>query len=225
MSTVKSFNETCPFSKKQIIFNLDDRSCFTTTLSNGAELKGFATTDDSQGDCRQTQNGNFLVSHREGYFYSKPNGQFIRWANSSEWEWAQYWESPLLPVHKDFQFTGIVLPIRISRSDYQYCRETISEDYSNYQEGSSSNGGNYGVWTNRHVILYNSKKYVFETEHTTADFDYDQLSGNFQSNGIGSLMVGFKEENKLFIFEGISIYTEQRNADEYDTYLISEEKL
>ena len=59
--------------------------------------------------------------------------------------------------------------------------KTVSEDYSSYEYGKSCNGGSYGFWTEEKTIVYEGKTYKWTEEKTTAEFDFDEITGSFQS--------------------------------------------
>ena len=59
----------------------------------------------------------------------------------------------------------------------------IWEDYSNYESGSSSDGGKYGFWTNAHLKRDKKGYYLELEERTTCDaFPYCPSCGSFNSH-------------------------------------------
>ena len=59
----------------------------------------------------------------------------------------------------------------------------ISEDYSNYEDGKSSDGGKYGFWENVRLYYDKGRFYLEITHHTTCDgFDYCLNCGTFNSH-------------------------------------------
>ena len=94
--------------------------------------------------------------------------------------------------------------------------ETIAKDYSNYDPSRGSNGGSYGFWTERHFVkIIRGSQILFgwyDTEHTTAEFHYCQVCGQFNEHGYekaeikrGEKIIGFTNEDypcrtEIFIY-------------------------
>lgn len=68
----------------------------------------------------------------------------------------------------------------------------VEADYSSYKEGTCNNGGDYGFFIYHHwfVAIMPNGKIVFRyvtTYDTTAEFEYDELNGGFQTD-LGQLV-------------------------------------
>jgi hypothetical protein len=125
-----------------------------------------------------TNNGN-LLSRLDGVnsFY-KPNGDFLRFVTENEFEFLSEeclqveftnkepnWEAPML---------------------WQYLWKTEHNDYSSFRADTCNNSGNYSFTiTGEYYARKTRNGWQFlcvDLHSTSAEFSYDELKGNFQSD-------------------------------------------
>lgn len=127
-----------------------------------------------------TNGGNLLRQCDMGWYFCKPNGEFIRQVVDSE---AEYLKEVCLQIslqqevpHPEF------FPV------WHFIKSVlVTQDNSNYKAEMSCNGGCYSFQTYHdwYVARYPNGKYGFcfvERQTTSADFSYTELGGNFDSN-------------------------------------------
>lgn len=130
--------------------------------------------------CFLTNGGNLLRFHpTQKFYFQKPNGEFIREVSDSE---AEFLSQNCLEVdihhpneHPEFLPTWHFIKSVL-----------VVEDDSNYRWETSSNGGDYSFQTYHdwYVAKYPNGEWKFafvERHSTSAEFSYDELTGNFQS--------------------------------------------
>lgn len=126
-----------------------------------------------------TQNGNFLRHNPETdkFYFQTPTGTFLREVTHSEAEelgpkllYAEVQDLNQHPEVPNWQFLFSV---------------PVSNDFSNYQANSSRNGGNYSF--HQHAAIFTAivngmrKFRVLFHFSTSAEFEYDELTGEFQT--------------------------------------------
>lgn len=145
-----------------------------------------------------TDNGNLLIFHPvlKKYYFSKPNGDFIREVSNLEGE---YLETVCLPVTLEDTYNSYpeFLPIW-----HNVITIKVTDDYSKYKPETSNNGGDYSFHTFRDWFVGkfpdNTWKFaVIEIHSTSAEFSYDELFANF-STDLGTVMLINTENQNLY---------------------------
>ena len=126
-----------------------------------------------------TQNGNFLRHNTETdrFYFQTPSGTLLREVTHCEAEELGpkllYAEVPDLNPHLE-------LPVWEFLFSTQVC-----DDFSNYQANTSRNGGNYSFHEHAAIFTANvnsiRKFRVLFYYSTSAEFEYDELNGEFQT--------------------------------------------
>lgn len=127
-----------------------------------------------------TNGGNLLREFELGWYFQKPNGEFIREVSSSESEFLSQncleisISNP--PEHPEFLPTWHFIKSVV-----------VLDDYSNFRAETSCNGGDYSFSTYHdwYVAQYPDGEWKFafvERYSTSAEFSYDELTGSFQSD-------------------------------------------
>ena len=135
--------------------------------------------------CYLTNGGNLLRFHpqEKGFYFQKPNGDFLRQVSNSE---AEFLSANCLGI-----FIPEVPHVEFFPQWNFWKSIQILQDNSNYRWESSCNGGNYSFQTYLDVYFAKFpdgtwKIATIERTSTSADFSYDELRGNFH-NGLGEL--------------------------------------
>lgn len=144
-----------------------------------------------------TNGGNLLRFHPEfnKWYFQKPDGEFIREVSDSEGE---YLSQQCLEVEiKDDIAHPEFLPTWHFIKSVQ-----VTQDNSNYRWETCNNGGNYSfqVYHDWYVAKYPNGEWKFafvERYSTSADFSYDELTGQFQSD-LGTLYLSNVEEQHSY---------------------------
>lgn len=136
--------------------------------------------------CFLTNGGNLLRFHLElnKFYFQRPDGEFIREVSNNE---AEFLSQNCLEVDVHFpnehpEFLPTWHFIKSAR---------VLDDYSSFKPETSNNGGDYSFHTYHdwYVAKYpdGSWKFAFvERYSTSAEFEYDELAGSFQSD-LGTL--------------------------------------
>lgn len=165
------------------------------------------------GEYIKTANGNYLVfasieKCEKGIdpMFVDPQGKEIRGASLNEWWNAfDYWDGEKGNFDENYPFEFIdVFEIEVSIET-----ERIGEYFDSFKPETGSNGGDYGFWENKHTISFENKSFSWETAHTTADFDYDEITASFQK--VQSLPVAVKKEGKILVLKDTYIRTQEQN--------------
>ena len=141
-----------------------------------------------------TDGGNLLRHCELGWYFQKPNGEFIREVSEDE---------------------AIFLTKNGHEIDFHFPKEHPTEfpvwkfiksirtcnDYYNYKAETSFNGGNYAHFVNQDwfVAKVNGKtvfRYVYRFA-TSSEFGYDELSGKYQQD-LGTFHVENVEYNRFY---------------------------
>lgn len=124
-----------------------------------------------------TDGGDLLRHCDLGWYFQKPNGEFLREVSEDE---AVFLSKNAHEI--DFNFPNehpIEFPVWKFIKSVRMCN-----DYSNYKAETSCNGGNYSFarFEDWFVGKVNGKTvFRYVNRHTTsAEFPYDELTGNFQ---------------------------------------------
>jgi len=128
-----------------------------------------------------TKSGNILISTVGGSAFISSSGNFIRQCSESERSFlASVCPSISLEVNDEwFKWDG-------KFPEWQPVgRYYTSEDYTRYKSETGSNGGDYAFYQYAEVyaaiVNGEMKLRVVETFGTSAEFDYDELAGGFQT--------------------------------------------
>lgn len=131
-----------------------------------------------------TNGGNLLRFHPtfDKAYFQKPSGEFIREVYDSE---AEYLRQNCLEIECSVEHPKFLPTWHFIKS------VLVVQDNSNYRWETCCNGGNYSFQTYHdwYVAKYpdGSWKFAFvERYSTSAEFEYDELAGNFQSD-LGTL--------------------------------------
>lgn len=141
-----------------------------------------------------TNGGNLLRFDPTGRrYFQKPNGEFIREVSDSEGDFLSQHcleiSISFPPEHPDFLPTWHFIKSIL-----------VVEDNSNYKWETSRNGGNYSFQTYHdwYVAKYPNGEWKFayvESNYTSAEISYDELTGSFQSD-LGYLYLSNAADNK-----------------------------
>lgn len=133
-----------------------------------------------------TNGGNLFRFHplEKGFYFQRPNGDFLRQVSNDE---AEFLSANCLEISIGELPHVTFFPQWIFWKSIQ-----VVQDNSNYRWETSCNGGNYSFQT--YLDIYFAKfpngewKFAFIERHSTgAEFSYDELAGQFQSN-LGELI-------------------------------------
>lgn len=131
-----------------------------------------------------TEGGNLLRFHetlKKPYFQS-PRGEFLRECSNDEFDWlcregvlVETWDARFEDEPKEFPAWHFLKSVR------------VMDDFTDYQAGTSSNVGNYSFnhFHDWYVAKYPDGKWKFsfvENYSTSAEFNFDELAGKFQSD-------------------------------------------
>jgi hypothetical protein len=140
--------------------------------------------------CWLTNGGNILVKGLENWMFFKPDLSFIRQVTEAEGE---YLSSVCLLIEFNImahsQFVEYVVGVEpLPVWHYLISVQTI-QDNTNYRYETSNNGGDYSFSTYREYFccqINGQWKFAYmEVHKTSAEFSYDKINKQFQSNLAG----------------------------------------
>ena len=164
-----------------------------------------------------TDGGNLLRHCDLGWYFQKPNGEFLREVSNDE---AKF----LSEVGHEIDFHSPVehpaeFPVWKFITSVRMCN-----DYSNYKAETSCNGGNYSfVRFEDWYVGKVSGKTVFRyvSRHTTsAEFSYDELDGRFQQD-LGAIHVINADIPERYITQ-CQYWDQELQENVYDVYEVLE---
>lgn len=152
-----------------------------------------------------TRNGNLVVpiTNPNGgevvHCYATPEGEFLRECTYEEVLHLQSVCMWIRPANNHQLINWAKFPINGSMPQWHLLGSfRIEEDYTNFKPETGSNGGDYGYWKNCDVYGSSWLGYVqlrtVIRHGTTADFDYDVLTGQFQQCGEGTTILNAVQE-------------------------------
>lgn len=178
-----------------------------------------------------TENG-LLVVRDDVSFFTSNSGEFRRVATQDE---VEYLRGQLVPIDMQYEKGAAG---RLSSFVSKLCREVPlwhylwsvrSSDYSSYKPETCNNGGDYAFHTVQHFFA----RYVDDvweirtvtTHETSSEFEYDELSGRFQTSlncltAIGIAPRQFEDENGAYEEESeFYVLTQTANGEDKEIAL------
>lgn len=159
-----------------------------------------------------------LVVRNDVSFFTSNDGEFRRLATDDEVDYLTseidlpeigWKERAICTAKEGAVFFGTTLDATLVSMEVPLWRHLWSishDDYTNYKPETCNNGGDYSFSTNVHFFArYNSGKWevkTLTTHSTSAEFAYDELTGNFQNglNYLTAIGVASKEPEDKWYF-------------------------
>jgi len=164
-----------------------------------------------------TDGGNLLRHCDLGWYFQKPNGEFIREVSEDE---AAFLTKNGHEI--DFHFQNehpTEFPV------WKFLKSIcVCNDYSNYRAETSCNGGDYAHYENEDWFVgkVNGKtvfRYV-KRYRTSAEFGYDELNGSYQQN-LGSIHVINSNVPERYVTQ-CQYWDQELEENVYDVYEVLE---
>jgi hypothetical protein len=157
--------------------------------------------------------GNLLRYCELGWYFSKPNGEFIRQVSNGEGDWLSRYGHEI-----DFHFPQ---PHPQFFPKWEFIASVrVTDDFSNFRAETSCNGGNYSFATfeDWFVAKFSNGdwKFMSVTRHSTsAEFSYDELFGSFQTD-LGTVNISNSSELVSYLSQSGKSWNEETESYHYE---------
>ena len=142
-----------------------------------------------------TAGGNVLAYGGQYAAFHNVEGDFLRMASLEE---AEFLAGVLQPVN----FPADRMPDFENPSEWVFLWSVKSSDYSNYRPETCNNGGDYAFYVTTSYYARKTRKgwqfCALDVHGTSAEFDYDEITGNFQST-TWTPVIGASHEIALYV--------------------------